>query len=182
MGDLNPDQWFKAVTADDLRLQGVDIGDGETAPQAVERLADEMGVDLPAVGRCLVLLRSGRCMLSGGSPMAMLSYSPRRGVYRAAYDGDCAADLSSLSVTSAGVWLTLLSGEIGSLPDAEDHWLIARFAGGGVVASNRYVSDLATDYARQVDVPQIRFLPSEHGSYERLLGRAFWRCATHCLR
>ena len=182
MGDLNPDTWFMAVTADDLRLRGVDIGEDETAQQAIERLAAEMDVDLPAVGRCLALLRSGRCMLSGGSPMAMLSYSTRRGVYRAAYDGDCATDLSSMSITCAGVWLTLLSGEIGSLPDTEDHWLIARFTHGGIVASNRYVSDLAADYARQVDVPQIRFLPSEHCSYEHLIGRAFWRCATHCLR
>lgn len=182
MDAQSPDSWVQAVTADDLRLHGVDIGEGETALQAVEHLACEMDADVHAVGRCLALLRSGRCMLAGGAPMAMLSYSPRRGVYRASYDGDCASDLASLSIASAGVWLTLLSGEIGALPDVEEHWLIARLTDDGVVASNRYVSDLAADYARQADVPQFRFLPSEHGSYERLIGQAFWRCAAHCLR
>lgn len=178
----NVDPWFHAVTADDLRLHGVGIGEGETARQAIERLASELDADLHAVGRCLALLRTGRCMLTGGSPMAMLSYSPRRGVYRASYDGDCAPDLNSLSMVSAGVWLTLLSGEVGDLPITNEHWLIARLTDDGVVAANRYVSDLAADYARQVDAPQFRFLPSEHGSYERLIGQAFWRCAAHCLR
>lgn len=110
-----PDEWAKGVTADDLRLHGVDIGAGETASQAVMRLAEETCVDLAMVGRCLDLLRSGRCMLSGGTPLAMLSYSPRLGVYRASFDGDCSADLSALTQPSAGVWLALLSGEVGPL-------------------------------------------------------------------
>lgn len=177
-----PDDWIKSVSADNLRLHSVDIGAGETASQAVMRLAEETGVDLAMVGRCLALLRLGHCMLSGGAPLAMLSYSPRRGVYRASFDGDCPADLSALTLPSAGVWLTLLSGELGPLPETDEHWLIAKFTPGGVVAANPYVNRLAAGHAGVPDASQAWPPSLERDGYERLVGRAFWCCAAHCLR
>lgn len=177
-----PDEWVLGVTADDLLLHGVDIDAGETAFKAVMRLAEETGVDLAMVGRCLALLRLGHCMLSGGAPLAMLSYSPRLGVYRASFDGDCSADHSALTPPSAGVWLTLLAGEIESLPETDEHWLIAKFTPAGVIAANPDVSRLAAGYAGMPDASQPWPPSVERDGYERLVGRAFWCCAAHRLR
>lgn len=181
MPSLKPERWFDAVTADDLRLHNVDPQTGETPPQTVERLAAEMDVDLAGVGRCLALLRTGRSLLSGGAPLALLAYSPQRGVYRASFDGACDTDLSALSAASAGVWLVLLASELGELPDHDQHWLIARLTDAGVVARNPYVQGLAQGYADQSILPATA--PSaSNGEYELLMGRAFWWCASHCLR
>ena len=162
-------------------MHGVVSQEGNNPRQTLEDLAEELGVDLSGVGACLALLQGGRCLLCGGAPMAMLAYSPRREVYRACFDGECADDLSALSTASAGVWLTLLAAELGELPRSDDHWLIARLTDGGVEAANGYVRDLAANYARQTGVALGAGLPSPD-NYEALVGRAFWRCASHCLR
>lgn len=174
-------RWLETLTADDLVLHGVLSQTGETPVQTVQRLADELGVDLAGVGACLALLRGGHCMLCGGAPMAMLSYSARRGVYRACFDGECADELSALSTASAGVWLLLAGAELGELPRSDEHWLIAKLTDGGVEASNDYVRDLAENYARQMsDAPNGGSPPLD--AYEALIGRAIWCCASHCLR
>lgn len=174
-------RWLDAVTTADLDLHGVISQEGINPRQTVERLAEELDVDLAGVGACLALLQSGRCLLCGGAPMAMLAYSPRREVYRASFDGECADDLSALSIASAGVWLTLLAAELGELPRTDDHWLIARLTDGGVEAANSYVRDLAASYARQTSVtPGAGSPPLD--AYEVLIVRALWRCASHCLR
>ena len=140
--------WLAAVTDNDLSVYGVERGDDETPPQALQRLAEEMDVDLNRVDRCLALLQhEPPCVLAGGSPMAMLAYSPRCRVFRASYDGDLGADLSPVSTARAGVWLTLLSPEAGELPDHIGHWLVARLLP-QVQALNPVVRDLAQAYAR----------------------------------
>jgi hypothetical protein len=180
MPTLKPERWFDAVIADDLRLHNVAPQAGETPPQTIQRLAAEIDVDLANVGCCLALLRTGRCLLSGGAPLALLAYSPQHEVYRASFDGACDADLSALSAASAGVWLVLLASEIGELPDHDQHWLMARLTDTGVVARNPYVQGLAQGYANQSILPATE--PSaSHGEYELLMGRAFWWCASHCL-
>ena len=127
---LAPDDhvdWIDAVTSDDLERYGQSVNVGETPPQVLQRLAEELDVDLASVGRCLALLSTGRVMISGGSPIGFLAFSPRQCVFRASFDGDCDDDQSSLSVAGAGVWLTLFAAENGRLPDSEEDWLMTRF-------------------------------------------------------
>ena len=181
MPTIAPDNWFTAVTAADLDLHGVTSQEGESPTQTIKRVAEESDVALNDVGRCLALLRDGRCLLSGGAPFSLLAYSPRRGVYRASFDGDCSEDLAALSLASAGVWLTLLAGEIGELPPDDQHWLIARLTDTGVVARNPYVQGLANGYASQAPMP-VSADASTGCEYEQLIGRALWRCVSHCLR
>ena len=181
---LAPDDhvdWIDAVTSDDLERYGQSVNAGETPPQALQRLAEELDVDLAGVGRCLALLSTGRVMLSGGSPIGFLAYSPRRCVFRASFDGDCEDDQSSLGVAGAGVWLTLFAAENGPLPDSEYHWLMTRFTDGGVVATNTHLLNVARVYAGQGLVTSAG-IPAPLDAYDALISKAFWQCATHCLR
>lgn len=184
---LAPDDhvdWIDAVTSADLERYGQSVNVGETPPQALQRLAEELDVDLAGVGRCLGLLSTGRVMLSGGSPMGFLAFSPRRCVFRASFDGDCEDDQSSLGVAGAGVWLTLFAAENGPLPDSDHHWLITRFTDAGMVAANTHLLNVARTYASQGLVPSAGIpAPLEPlNAYNALIGKAFWQCATHCLR
>ena len=181
---LAPDDhvdWIDAVTSADLERYGQSVHVGETPPQALQRLAEELDVDLAGVGRCLALLSTGRVMLSGGSPIGFLAFSPRRCVFRASFDGDCGDDQSSLSLAGAGVWLTLFAAENGPLPDSEHHWLMTRFTDGGVVAANTHLLNVARVYAGQGLAPSAG-IPAPLDAYNALIGKAFWQCATHCLR
>jgi hypothetical protein len=173
--------WIDAVTSDDLERYGHSVNVGETPPQALQRLAEELDVDLTGVGRCLALLSTGRVMISGGSPIGFLAFSPRRCVFRASFDGDYDDDQSSLSVAGAGVWLTLFAAENGPLPDSEHHWLMTRFTDGGVVAANTHLLNVARVYAGQGLAPSAG-IPAPLDAYNALIGKAFWQCATHCLR
>lgn len=179
MNAAQADDWLQAVTVADLRLHGVDIDDGESAPQALMRLAKDWGVSLHDVGRCLALLRSGQCLLSGGAPLALLAYSPRRGVYRAVYDGECGPGMAALSPASAGVWLVLLASELGRLPETESHWLITRLTDAGVVTPNDALGELVEKYAHATRQAQTG-LQAGLDPYERLIGQAFWHCVAHC--
>lgn len=181
---LAPDDhldWIDAVSSDDLERFVQSANVGEPPPQALQRLAQELDVDLAGVGRCLALLLSGQVMLSGGSPMAFLAYSPRRYVFRASFDGDCDDEQSSLSVAGAGVWLTLFAAENGPLPDSEDDWLITRFTDGGMVSANTSLLNVARAYASQGQDPTAG-IPAPLDAYDALIGKAFWQCAAHCLR
>ncbi|HMX12063.1 MAG TPA: hypothetical protein PKE61_14240 [Burkholderiaceae bacterium] len=174
----SPDEaWIDAVTAADLRLCGVEQFDDETAPEALRRLADEMGVDLARVGRCLALLRQEPCLLAGGAPMAVLAWSPRQAAFRAAYDGELGLDWTRLSIGAAGVWLALLSMEAGELPDQSEHWLVTRLRP-QLSAVNPDLRELAQAYARWAVGKPGQALDD----YEQRLGQAFWRCAAHRLR
>lgn len=177
----DPVDWIDAVTGLDLERYGQSVNVGETPPQALQRLAQELDVDLAGVGRCLALLISGRVMLSGGSPMGFLAYSPRLCVFRASFDGDGDDDQGSLSVAGAGVWLTLFAAENGRLPDSEDDWLMTRFTDGGMVAANTHLLNVARVYASQGQ-PQTAGIPAALDVYDALICKAFWQCADHCLR
>lgn len=179
MSTAQAGNWVEAVTVADLRLHGVEIVDGESAPQALVRLTRDWGVSLHEVGSCLALLRSGRCLLSGGAPLALLAYSPRRGVYRAVYDGECGPGMAALSPASAGVWLVLLASKLGRLPDTESHWLVTRLTDAGVVTPNDALSELVEKYVRTEQQAQDG-LQTDLGPYERLIGQAFWGCVAHC--
>lgn len=179
MSTAQADDWVQSVTAADLHMHGVEINDGESVPQALMRLAQDWGVSLHGVGRCLALLRSGRCLLSGGAPLALLAYSPRHGVYRAVYDGQCGPGMDSLSPASAGVWLALLASELGSLPDDESHWLVTQLTDAGVVTPNAALGALIARYVRAEGHAQAD-VTDELGPYERLIGHAFWQCVAHC--
>jgi len=176
--------WIDAVTSLDLERYGQSVNVGETPPQALQRLAEELDVDLAGVGRCLALLSTGRVMLSGGSPMGFLAFSQRQCVFRASFDGDCEHDQSSLGLAGAGVWLTLFAAENGPLPDSDHHWLMTRFTDGGVVATNTHLLNVARVYAGQGLAPSAGIpAPLEPlNAYDALIGKAFWQCATHCLR
>lgn len=174
-----PEDWALTVTADDLCLHGVEIVEGETPAQAVVRLALSSGVSLRDVGRCLALLRTGRCLLAGGAPLALLAYSPRFGVFRAVYDGECGAVMERLSPASAGVWLALLAAEFGRLPVEESDWLVARLVGDGVVTPNSALSELLARYSI-ARLAGDDGMPRELDAYDRLIGRAFWQCVAHC--
>lgn len=172
LADDDAAHWLESVTATDLALHGVFAQEGETPIQCIERLAEDLDVDLASVGVCLALLRTGKCLLCGGAPMAMLAYSSRLGVYRACFDGECADELSALSIASAGVWLLLAAAELGTLPSSNAHWLIANLAEDGVKATNDHVRELAENYARQMQSPANVASPALD-PYEALIGRAF---------
>jgi len=174
--------WLASVMADDLAWHGVESGEDETPQTAVQRLADEMDVSLDRVQPCLDMLREQRCMLLGGSPLAMMSYSPRLSCYRASFDGIAEADMHQLSISRAGLWLTLLASEVGDLPDTADHWLIARLEGGQVLCSNDHARRLADDYAQRVIKGISAPVADPMAAYDWLMGQAIWRCAGHVLR
>lgn len=173
--------WLAAATAADLFWHGIEQLD-ETPQHALQRLAEEMDVDLNTVAPCLQLLRDGHCILAGGSPLALLSYSPRRGTFKASFDGDLGAYLDGLSATRAGIWLTMLAGEAGSLPSSLDHWLIATLDQGRISSRSDYVAGLAKRYADEMLAGNN--LPPEGpmNSLDWFMGRAIWRCAAYRLR
>jgi hypothetical protein len=174
-------EWMDFVTVGDLDLHGLTIPSGELPAQAVYRLTTEINVDPAGVGRCLALLRQGRCMLCGGAPLAMLVYSPQLASYRASFDGARHDDLSDLSVGGAGIWLMLASAELGELPATEDHWLMIKFVDGEVMAANTELLNLAQNY-RAEHSGVIGGHSPPLNDYEEMVGRAFWWCADHCLQ
>ncbi len=115
--------WLTPLTPDDLDVFGLEYEPGESPQDAVSRYAIEYDVDLAQVGHCLDFLRSGSVMLCGGAPVAMLAYSPRTSRWRASFDGadEIDRDPDGLTTPRAGVWLTLLASEIGTLPTDADH-------------------------------------------------------------
>lgn len=180
--DLDPTAWLQALTSADLAAQGIDVFDDETPPLAANRLAEEMGVDVSNVGRCLQLLADSPVVLAGGAPVGLMGFSPRRGLYRASFDTEVHADLDALSPARAGLWLALLSAEVGPLPERAGHWLLLQLDGqhrvGGV---NRHLTALANAYARAQLTGDVT--PAEGlAAYDEQLGRAIWWCATHRLR
>lgn len=122
---VSPD-WLTPLSSDDLDVFGLEHQPGESPQEAVIRYAREFDVDLDQVGRCLDFLRSGSMMLCGGAPVAMLAYSPRTGRWQASFDGDTSDDIGEFTTPRAGVWLTLLASEIGTLPTDAEHPLALR--------------------------------------------------------
>ncbi len=178
--------WLQALTASDLAAQGIDRFDGETPAEAVNRLAEEMAVDVAGVGRCLRLLQDVPCVLAGGAPIALLAWSPRRGVFRASFDTACDADLDGLSPARAGLWLALLSAEVGPLPARPDHWMLLPLDGSGSPGSpgggvNRHLAGLARHYA-QAQMSGTAAVVEGLAGYDQRLGRALWWCVLHRLR
>lgn len=180
--EIDPSAWVQAVTAEDLAAQGIDAFDAESPADATNRLLEEMAADAENVGRCLQLLVDSPVLLAGGAPIGMLAFSPRRGVFRASFDTEVHADLDALTPARAGLWLALLSAEVGPLPERVDHWMLLQLDGryrvGGV---NRHLVDLANDFAQVQLAGDVT--PAEGlAGYDQQLGRAIWWCATHRLR
>ncbi len=122
--------WLMPLTPDDLDVFGLEHAPGESPQDAVSRYAREFDVDLEQVGRCLDFLRSGSVMLCGGAPVAMLAWSLRTGRWQASFDGDSGDDVGEFTTPRAGVWLTLLASEVGSLPTDAGHPLALRLPPG----------------------------------------------------
>lgn len=172
--------WLMLVTHEDLTLNGVEVLPGQAPLAAVLSLAEDLGVGVAQVEPCLKLLQGERCMLLGGSPLALLSYSHRRRRFCASFDGYLEAGMDQLSDSGAGVWLLQLAGEIGALPTRCDHWLIARLEEGQLRSPNEYARGLARRYVEQV--LRDGSAPDDDLNHEWLMGRAIWRCAAHLLR
>ena len=113
--------WLTPLTPDDLDVFGLEYEPGESPQDAVSRYAIEYDVDLTQVGLCLDFLRSGSVMLCGGAPVAILAWSPRTGRWQASFDGDSGNDMGEFTTPRAGVWLTLLASEVGTLPTDAEH-------------------------------------------------------------
>jgi hypothetical protein len=178
----DPAGWLQGLTAEDLADQGIDAWGDETPSQALNRAAEEMAVDVASVGRCLRLLQHVPCVLAGGAPIGLLAWSPRRGVFRASFDTECDADLDGLTPAQAGIWLVLLSAEVGPLPERPDHWMLLRLDyPGGINGVNRQLVDLASDYA-QAQMSGDTEPADGLACYWEDVGRAIWWCATHRLR
>lgn len=180
--ERDPTAWLQALTAADLAAQGIDRFDGETPAEAVHRLAEEMAVDVVGVGRCLQLLQDWPCVLAGGAPIGLLAWSPRRGVFRASFDTACDADLDGLTPARAGLWLALLSAEVGPLPARPDHWMLLPLSGtGGIGGLTRHLAGLARHYAKAQMSGTATAVDGLAG-YDQRLGRALWWCVLHRLR
>ena len=174
--------WLTQVTREDLAWHGVEILSEDTPLAAVLRLAGDLGVDIAQVEPCLTLLQGERCMLLGGSPLAVLAYSRRRRCFCASFDGGLEPGMEQLNDGRAGVWLTLLAGEVGALPASPSHWLIARLEGARLLSANDYLSGLARHYVERVLADRDTGQEDLPDSYDALVGRAIWLCATHVLR
>lgn len=179
----DPD-WLAHLTAADFARAGIDAEEPSrvSAVSPATVLADWAGqydVDLAKVHECLVLLSSGALLLHAGSPLAVMTYSPRRGCFRAAFDGDGSADLIDLRWPAAGAWLTVVAAENGSLPSQPDDWSIVRLAPAGMCGPNRAAVDLYRRYAHLVAVAD-HLTPLD--PHDLLLCRSVWACASYALR
>lgn len=172
---VGPD-WLTPLTPDDLDVFGLEYEAGESPQDAVIRYARAFDVDLDQVGRCLDFLRSGPVMLCGGAPVAILAWSPRTGRWQASFDGDTSDDIGEFTTPRAGVWLTLLASEIGTLPTDAEHPLALGLPPGFVS------EDAETDTVQRARAyAQVAVDPPPSG-YDALIGAAFWRCVGHALR
>lgn len=170
--------WLTLLTPDDLDAFGLEYEPGRSPQDAVIRYARDFDVDLDQIGCCIDFLRSGSVMLCGGAPIALLAYSPRTGRWRASFDGndEIDRDPNGLTTPRAGIWLTLLASELGTLPTDVGHPLALCLPPGFVS------EDAHTDPVERVRAyAQATFDPPPSG-YDALIGAAFWRCVGHALR
>lgn len=168
--------WLTPLTPDDLDAFGLEHASGESSQDAIRRYAVEYDVDLAEVGRCLDFLRSGSVMLCGGAPIAMLAWSPRTGHWRASFDGETDSDPSEFTTARAGVWLTLLASEIGTLPTDAGHPLALRLP-------LAFVSeDAETDTVERARTYAQAAVDPPPSGYDAFIGAAFWRCVGRALR
>lgn len=176
--------WVAGVTADDVANfeLSLDTDCGTSIPEAVAAFAVDIGADVWSVQSCLELVRSHPCILLGGSPLGVLAFSARTGLFRAAFDGVTDTQASFMNASQAGIWLTLFAAEAGPLPAAVDHWLLARLGNREVTGANGYALDLVQRHAELVLSGTDPFTVTSPSSFERQMGQAIWRCIAHRLR
>lgn len=184
MSDAAPPRWLAEVTAQDLRLVGLDAPDDDRSAQlALLDWAREYDVDLCHVHDSLVFLQSGPHLLLAPSPLALMAYSPRRGAFRASFDLDFPRHLADAGMARAGAWLTVLASELGELPTSPGHWMTATVRASGLDGQNEGVLAWMQQYASELHLPGE---PATHGlaltDYDRQVSSAIWRCAAYALR
>lgn len=202
MSQIVPNPWWVGVEWSDLEAVGISeaahLGEslddslGDPDPSALLlRWADEFSVDLANVQACLEFLTSGERFLWVASPLALLSYSPRRQRFLACFDLDFPPALTNASAARVGAWLTVLAAEVGLLPTSPQHWLTARLEHGGLAATNEGLLGTARAYAATVMKSaslgasgQANAHDSLAGAsdYDLLVGQAVWRCVAYAQR
>lgn len=185
MSDTTRPAWVADVTADDLALVGIDLQAPDQPPaDALTAWAAEYDVDLGSVTACLGFLQSGPHLLLAGSPLALLSFSPRRQTFRASFDLEFPDELAAAGLARAGAWLTVVSSEVGALPTEPGHWLAASLGPQGLEGRNAGVVAWAQMYAStlvhrgMVDVLDDASL----SDYERRMCAAVWRSVAYAVR
>lgn len=176
--------WLADVTADDLALVGIDPPEGDLpAGVALADWARGYDVDPGRVHDCLVLLQSGPHLLLTPSPLALMAYSPRRGTFRASFDMQFPDELTQARFARAGAWLTVLAAEVGELPTAPDHWLVATVGVCGLDGLNVPLLAEAQKYASALREPDtVRQELMARPDHTRQVAQAIWRCAAYALR
>jgi hypothetical protein len=177
--------WIAEVSADDLALVGIDPQAPDQPPaEALAAWATEYEVDLGRVHDCLAFLRSGPHLLLAGSPLALLSFSPRRQTFRASFDLDFPDELAAASFSRAGAWLTVVSSEVGELPTEPGHWLAASLGSKGLEGQNAGVLAWAQMYASRLVHGGIGDTPDDTclSDNERSVCAAIWRSVAHAVR
>lgn len=177
--------WLADVTAADVDAVGISGGsDHGPASVALVEWAREHDVDLGQVHDCLMFLRSGPHVLLAPSPLALMSYSPRRRAYRASFDLAFPEDMASATVARAGAWLAVLASEVGDLPTAAGHWLVASLGPRGLEGANASVVGRLKAYSDAVLTEGV-CAESGHAAlseYERSMCSAVWRCIAYAAR
>lgn len=185
MPDANRPAWVADVTAEDLTIVGIDLQAPDQPPaDALTAWAADYDVDLGSVTDCLGFLQSGPHLLLVGSPLALLSFSPRRQTFRASFDLEFPNDLAAASLARAGVWLTVVSSEAGSLPTEPGHWLAASLGRHGLEGQNAGVVARAQMYASMLVQRGIAEVldGASLSDYERRMSAAVWRSVAHAVR
>ncbi len=176
--------WLADVSAEDLSLVGLSPpDDGQPASVALLDWAREYVVDLGHVHDCLQYLQSGPHVLLAPSPLALMAYSPRRGTFRASFDLEFPEELADARFARAGAWLTVLASEVGALPTAPGHWLVATVGPSGLDGPNVGLLTWVQIYASSVrrhGVERLSELPLT--DYNQQMSQAVWRCAAYALR
>jgi hypothetical protein len=168
--------WAQALTSDDFALHGYLV----SSPAAgLSALTTADAIDLHQVTRCLELLRSGACLLHVGAPLALMSFSPALGLYRACFDGAVDLEPTRLTEAQAGLWLTLLAAEV-SLPVHSDDWGLIRLQRGAHDQVQMIGLDTLAIEVYQAHADDSG--PVDPDDYDAWISRAVWICVQHALQ
>lgn len=169
--------WASALTSADFAVHGLTVPNAATG---LIRLASDDAIDLSRVCACLELLCSGPYLLHAGQPLALMSYSPAKRLYRACFDGAIDLEPSLLTQAQAGLWLTLLASEA-PLPQTPDDWSVlsiqATADGLRLSGLDTASAELYHAYADVLDDPT----PIDPDRYDAWISRAVWTCVRHAL-
>ena len=177
--------WLAELTTADLDVVGI-ITSPEERPASVvlAEWARDYDVDLGHVHDSLVFLQSGPHVLLAPSPLALMSFSPRRQTFRASFDLEFPPEMAHASLARAGAWLTVLAAEVRELPTASGHWLQATVGGTGLEGPNLGILAWVQLYGSVLVHRGIADVLDESVlcDYDRRMCSALWRCAAYALR